>query len=77
MIGIGPKNVSQPLLIFSWYHNFTQQTKKMLPRGGKYPIALPWKFAPNPQERLCPQISYIFIIAGLEPKLIVFKSSTQ
>ena len=49
----------------------------MVPGGGKYPTTPPWKLGPKPQNRPFWQIFYIFILAGLEPKLLVFKSPTQ
>ena len=43
----------------------------------KDPTTPPSKLAPKPQKRQFGQTSYFFIIAGLEPKLFVFKSSAQ
>ena len=50
---------------------------KMVPGGGKYPTTPPWKLGPKPQNHPFRQIFYISIIASLEPKLLVFQSSTQ
>ena len=49
----------------------------MVPGGGKYPTTPPLKICPKPQK--CPfrKSFYVFIIAGLEPKLFVFKPSTH
>ena len=46
----------------------------MVPGGGKYPTTSALKICPKPQK--CPfrKIFYVFIIAGLEPKLFVFLS---
>ena len=49
----------------------------MVPGGGKYPTTPPWKLGPKPQNHPFRQIFYISIIASVEPKLLVFQSSTQ
>ena len=49
----------------------------MVPGGGKYPTTPPWKLGPKPQNHPFRQIFYLSIIAGLEPKLFILKSSTQ
>ena len=49
----------------------------MVPGGGKYPTTPPWKLGLKPQNHPFRQIFYISIIASLEPKLLVFQSSTQ
>ena len=76
-MGVGQKNVSLPLLIFLNAITLPYKPKKVVPGGGKYPTTPPWKLGPKPQNHPFQQIFYISIIASLEPKLLVFKSSTQ
>ena len=61
----------------SYNYNFEGATKKNGHCTWKRPYHPPWKLAPKPQKHRFGMISYIFIIAGLEPKLFVFTPSTQ